>query len=289
MKQPIFTGVCTALVTPFLHNEINYPLLERLLERQILSGVSSVVLAGTTGEAPTLRDEEKVELITRAKSFTGGDCTIIAGTGTNSTAHAIEMSKQAEKAGADAVLVVSPYYNKGNPSGLIQHFTRISQSISIPVILYNVPSRTGFDVPVAIYKELSAIPNVIGVKEASTDITKIAKIRYACKEDFTIWSGNDDQIVPVISMGGKGIISVLSNLCPEETVDMATAALRGDFAKAAAYQAAFAPLIELLFSEVNPVPLKYAMRYAGFDCGECRLPLGPISKASKKRIDALLG
>jgi len=289
MKRPLFTGVCTALVTPFIHDKINYPLMERLLERQILSGVSAVVLAGTTGEAPTLSDDEKTEMIMKAKSFTGNDCIIIAGTGTNSTNHAIKMSCDAEKAGADALLVVSPYYNKGNTTGLVRHFTAIAESVNIPLIVYNVPSRTGIDVSVSLYRELSSHPNIIGIKEASSDITKIPKIRYTCPEDFYIWSGNDDQIVPVISLGGKGVISVLSNLCPEETVEMTNAALRGDYVTASAYQAAFSSLIELLFSEVNPIPIKYAMRYAGFDCGECRLPLGPVSTATRKRIETILG
>ena len=289
MNRPLFTGVCTALITPFIHDRINFPLLERLLERQILAGISTVVLAGTTGEAPTLSDDEKVEMITKAKSFVGNDCKIIAGTGTNSTNHAVKMSCQAEKAGADALLVVAPYYNKGNQEGLIKHFTTIANAVSIPIILYNVPSRTSIDLSIGVYRELSQCPNIVGVKEASSDVTKISKIRYACKEDFHVWTGNDDLIVPTISLGGKGVISVLSNLCPEETVEMTNAALRNDYTTAAAYQAALSSLIELLFSETNPIPIKHAMRYVGFDCGECRLPLGPISKKTKKCLEALLG
>ena len=287
MKRPLFTGVCTALVTPFIHEEINYPLLERLLERQLLAGISTVVLAGTTGEAPTLSDEEKSKMITRAKNFVGNDCMIIAGTGTNSTTHAVKISCEAEKAGADALLVVAPYYNKGNQDGLIKHFLAIASAVSIPIILYNVSSRTGHDLSVEIYRELSQCSNIVGVKEASSDITKISKIRYSCKENFHIWTGNDDLIVPAISLGSKGVISVLSNLCPEETVEMANAALRNDYETAGAYQAALSPLIEILFSETNPIPIKYAMRYAGFDCGECRLPLGTVSKATRKRLESL--
>ena len=267
MKQPVFTGVCTALVTPFLNNEVNYPMVEQLIKRQVDVGVSAIVLSGTTGEAPTLSDHEKTELIKRAKSYAGNSCKIIAGTGTNATTHAIRMSMAAEKAGADALLVVSPYYNKGTEDGLYSHFLTIAQSVDIPVILYNVPSRTGVDIPVSVYKKLSMQPNIAGVKEASTDITKIARIRTACPDDFYIWAGNDDQVVPVISLGGKGVVSVLSNLCPEETCAMTEAALDGDFDTAAALQCGLLPLIDLLFSEVNPVPVKYAMRYAGFDCG----------------------
>lgn len=286
MKNTIFTGVCTALVTPFLGDRINYPLVEQLLRRQVEAGVNAVVLSGTTGEAPTLSDEEKIALFKRAKEFSGNSCTIIAGTGSNSTSHAIELSQAAEDAGADALLVVSPYYNKGNPDGIFSHFLSIAHAVSIPIIVYNVPSRTGVDIPVSVYKRLSGIPNIAGVKEASTDITKIAKIRAACGENFIIWSGNDDQIVPVMSLGGQGVISVFSNICPVETTAMAQAALAGDFDTAAALQCQLMPLIELLFKEVNPIPIKYAMRYIGFDCGGCRLPLGQISPETKKRLDA---
>lgn len=285
MKDPVFTGVCTALVTPFLDNKINYPLTEQLLKRQVEAGVDAIVLAGTTGESPTLSDQEKITLFKRSKEYVGNSCTVIAGTGSNSTAHAVELSQAAEEAGADALLVVSPYYNKGNPEGLFAHFMSIAHAVKIPIILYNVPSRTGIDIPVAVYKRLSVIPNIAGVKEASTDITKVSRIRAACNENFFVWSGNDDQIVPVMSLGGKGVISVLSNICPVETVAMAQAALAGDFDTAAALQCQLMPLIDLLFSEVNPIPVKYAMRYAGFDCGNCRLPLAQLSADNKKRID----
>lgn len=285
MKDPVFTGACTALVTPFFENKINYPLVEQLLRRQIDAGVCAVVLSGTTGESPTLSDQEKYELFKRAKDYVGDSCTVIAGTGTNSTEHAIRLSEAAEEAGADALLVVSPYYNKGNPEGLFAHFMSIAHAVTIPIILYNVPSRTGVDIPVSVYKRLSALPNIIGVKEASTNITKIARIRAACGEDFYVWSGNDDQIVPVMSLGGKGVISVLSNILPEETVAMTQAALAGDFDTAAALQCQLMPLIDLLFKEVNPIPVKYAMRYAGFDCGHCRLPLGILSDDLRGKID----
>jgi 4-hydroxy-tetrahydrodipicolinate synthase len=285
MKQPVFTGVSTALVTPFLNNQVNYPMVEQLLKRQMDSGVTSVVLSGTTGEAPTLSDHEKTELIRRAKAYTGENCQIIAGTGTNSTEHAIHMSVAAQQAGADALLVVSPYYNKGNPEGIYAHYYSIATAVDLPIILYNVPSRTGYDMPVSVYKKLSELANIIGVKEATNDITKIAKIRTNCPEDFYVWSGNDDQIVPVVSLGGKGVISVLANLCPEETLTMTEAALDGDFNTASILQCRLLPLIELLFCEVNPIPIKYAMRCAGCDCGNCRLPLGRLSQANRKRID----
>lgn len=284
MKKCIFRGVCTALVTPFLDGKVNYPMAEQLLRRQIDAGVDCVVLAGTTGEAPTLSDEEKIELFRRCKKYVGSQCTVIAGTGSNSTEHAIALSQAAEKAGADALLVVTPYYNKATPSGLFKHFQSIAESVNIPVILYNVPSRTGVDIPVSVYQQLSAIPNIIGVKEASTDIGKIAKIRSACGEDLHIWSGNDDMTVPVISLGGQGIISVLSNICPAETKAIAQSALSGDYTTAAALQLRLLPLIELLFCEVNPIPVKEAMRYIGYDCGPCRLPLTSLTPENKRKV-----
>lgn len=284
MKDSLFTGVCTALVTPFLDSKINYPMLEMLLRRQLESGINAVVLAGTTGEAPTLSDQEKITMVERAKSYTGNACTIIAGTGSNDTAHAVHLSKEAEKAGADAMLVVSPYYNKANPEGLFAHYLSVAHAVSVPVIIYNVPSRTGVDIPVSVYQRLSRIPNIVGVKEANSDITKITKIRNACGDDFTVWSGNDDQIVPAMSLGSKGVISVLSNVCPVETVAMAEAALAGDFDTASALQCQLQPLVDLLFCEVNPIPVKEAMKNIGYDCGGCRLPLTVLNKGHQKQL-----
>ena len=284
MEKSVFTGACTALVTPFLDGKVNYPLFKALLRRQMDAGISAVVVAGTTGESPTLSDQEKTELFRISKEFAGDDCTIIAGTGSNSTAHAIELSQQAEKAGADAVLVVSPYYNKATPDGLFAHYLSIAHSISLPVILYNVPSRTGVDIPVSVYKRLSRVPNIVGVKEASTDITKITKIKNACGPNFSVWSGNDDQTVPVMSLGGAGVISVVSNICPEQVVAMIQAALNEDFETAAAMQQTLQPLIDLMFCEVNPIPVKTAMDMIGYDCGGCRLPLCSISKENYERM-----
>ena len=278
MGQTLFTGACTALVTPFLNNKINYPLLQQMIMQQIGAGISAIVLAGTTGESPVLSDMEKLELFRKGKEFAKDQCLVIAGTGSNCTEHAIALSKAAEATGADALLIVAPYYNKGTPESLYMHFASIANAVSIPVILYNVPSRTGVDIPVSVLQKLSRIPNIVGVKEASSDITKIAKIRCACGDDFSIWSGNDDQIVPVIAMGGKGVISVLSNICPAQTQSMACAALSGDMATASQMQCKMSELIGLLFEEVNPIPVKYAMKHIGFDCGECRLPLSRPSK-----------
>ena len=275
MNKPLFTGVCTALVTPFLDGAVNYPMLERLIARQLQAGVHALVICGTTGESATLTDAEKYKLISRAKKAAGDDCLIIAGTGSNSSEHTIQLSKAAEDAGADALLIVSPYYNKATPDGLIQHYSTAAFSVHLPIILYNVPSRTGLDIPVAVYKQLSSISNIAGVKEASTDLSKVLAIRAECPEDFYIWSGNDDLIVPMMSLGGKGVISVLSNLYPAFTQELALAALDGDFDTAAALQIQFQPIIRALFSQVNPIPVKAAMKLLGFDCGMCRLPLTP--------------
>ena len=285
MKKPLFTGVCTALVTPFLDDKVNLPMVEMLIKRQIDAGIPAVVLAGTTGESATLTDIEKIELFRRGKEYASNNCIIIAGTGSNSTSHAIELSQAAEEAGVDALLVVSPYYNKSTPNGLVAHFMSIAHAVSIPIILYNVPSRTGVDIPVSVYKRLSAIPNIIGVKEASTDITKILKIKCSCPDDFYVWCGNDDQTVPVMSLGGQGVISVLSNVCPIETNSMAQAALAGDFDTAAALQCDMHNLIDLLFCEVNPIPVKAIMQRIGYDCGKCRLPLSQLTKENSEIID----
>ena len=288
MKKPFFTGVCTALVTPFLNGSVNYPMMDLLLKRQIQAGVEAIVLCGTTGESPTLSDLEKLEIFRRGKQYAGDSCSVIAGTGSNDTQHALSLSKAAEDAGADALLVVSPYYNKATPDGLITHYAAIAGAVHIPIILYNVPSRTGVDIPVSVYQSLAQIPNIAGVKEASGDITKIARIRAACPEGFAVWSGNDDQAAAVMALGGSGVISVLSNVLPEQTVSMAQAALDGDFDTAADLQIKLLPLIEALFSEVNPIPVKAAMKLIGYDCGECRLPLTPISQENWKKLKKLL-
>ena len=286
MTKPLFTGVCTALVTPFLEGKINYPLMKLLLQRQLDAGVKAVVLSGTTGEAPTLSDREKIDMFRQCKEYAQSDCCIIAGTGSNSTAHTIELSKAAEDSGADALLIVSPYYNKATADGLFSHYLSVAHSVSIPIIMYNVPSRTGVDIPVSVYKRLSRIPNIIGVKEANPDIAKICRIKNSCNPDFCIWSGNDDLTVPVMSLGGQGIISVAANICPEQMVAMTTAALNEDFESAGEIQCALQPLIDLLFCEVNPIPVKAALSCLGYDCGGCRLPLTDLNAENYKKIKA---
>lgn len=288
MKKLLFSGACTALVTPFLEDQINYPMLEQLLRRQMEAGIEAVVICGTTGESPTVSDEEKLELFRRAKAYVGNRCKIIAGTGSNSTEHAVKLSIAAEKTGVDALLVVSPYYNKATADGLVAHYLAISSAVSIPVIIYNVPTRTGVDIPVSVYRRLSRVPNIAGVKEASPDITKITGILHACGIDLPVWSGNDDQICPVMSLGGQGAISVLSNVLPAETQALAKAALAGDFDTAAALQIRLQPLIEMLFCEVNPIPVKAAMKLMGYDCGSCRLPLISLGKENLEKLKQVL-
>lgn len=284
MKKPLFSGVCTALVTPFHDNKINYHMLSKLLERQLCNNINTIVLAGTTGESPTLSDREKIELFRYAKEFVGDNCTIIAGTGSNDTAHAAVLSKAAENIGVDALLVVTPYYNKANKSGLYAHYEQIANSVSIPIIVYNVPSRTCVDIPIDVYKQLSQIPNIAGTKEASTDITKQAKIHASCGSDLAVWAGNDDQIVPSIVLGGCGVISVLSNIFPAETNRMVQAALHGNYQEATELQISLSEIISLLFADINPIPVKYAMQHIGYDCGNCRLPLCAPTSDLKEKI-----
>lgn len=287
MKNALFTGACTALVTPFREGKVNFAMLETLLARQLEAGIRTIVICGTTGEAPTLSDREKLQLFQKAKAFVGSSGKILAGTGSNNTSHAVALSKAAEDAGVDGVLVVSPYYNKATADGLVTHYGAVAAAVHIPVIVYNVPSRTGVDIPVSVYQALSGVPNMAGVKEASADITKITRIRAACPQ-LPIWSGNDDQIVPVMALGGAGVISVLSNVLPVQTQAMTLAALDGDFDTAAALQVELLPLISLLFCEVNPIPVKAAMEILGYDCGPCRLPLTSLSAGNREKLKKLL-
>ena len=289
MKKLLFEGVCTALVTPFLDGKVNYPMLEQLLRHQMDANIKSVVICGTTGESATLSDEEKLEMYRRAKDYVGDAMQIIAGTGSNSTEHAVWLSKEAEKCGVDALLVVSPYYNKATSEGLVAHYLSIAHAVKLPVIIYNVPSRTGVDIPVSVYKALSRIPNIAGVKEASVNIVKIAQIIAACGNELPVYAGNDDMIAPVISLGGKGVISVLSNTAPVETRMLTQAALDGDFDTAGAIQCSMLELIELLFCEVNPIPVKAAMKLIGYDCGGCRLPLTALSTENQRKLEAYFG
>ena len=288
MTKPIFTGVCTALVTPFLENRLNTPMLRQLIRRQELAGTDALVICGTTGESAALTDAEKLELFRVSREAIPEGLPFIAGTGSNNTSHAVALSQAAQELGADALLVVSPYYNKATEDGLYRHYRHIAQAVSIPVILYNVPSRTGLDIPVSVYEKLAEIPNIVGVKEASSDIRKIAKIRQQCPRDFSVWCGNDDLAVPALSLGAAGLISVVSNVEPELTRAMVKAALDGDFDTASDLQCRLLPLMQALFREVNPVPVKEALKLIGLDCGSCRLPLGEASPETREALASLL-
>ncbi len=291
MKQTVFTGCATAIVTPFLEDfSVNYEEFGRLIDFQLENGVRALVVCGTTGEASTLTDEEQISVIRYAcEKVKGRDVTIIAGAGSNDTPHGIRLSKMAQQAGADALLQVTPYYNKTSQRGLIQHFGAIAAAVDLPIILYNVPGRTGMSIAPETYAALSKIDNIVAAKEASGNFSALADAMHRCGDALDFYSGNDDQAVPVMALGGKGVISVLSNVKPRETVEMCCAALRGDFAEAARIQLAMIPLINALFSDVNPIPVKEAVNLIGFTAGKCRLPLADgMDPAKLETLRALL-
>lgn len=288
MKKPVFQGTCTALVTPFTEDGVNYVVLDQLIDQQIAAGVDAVVLCGTTGEASTMTEEEQLGVIRHGAQYIDGRMTVIAGTGSNSTAHAVHLSEEAEAAGADAVLIVTPYYNKATEKGLIAHYTAIADAISIPVIAYNVPSRTGVNMSMRVYEALSQHPNINGVKEASGDIAKVARTVGQLGGSFYVWSGNDDQNVPILALGGRGVISVLSNVSPDGVCSMVQAALDGDYTRAARFQRDYMPLIDALFCEVNPIPVKAAVNLLGFDAGLPRLPLCQMEEKNLQRLKNVL-
>lgn len=286
----IFEGVCTALVTPMKANgEVNFEKLDELIERQIAGGVDALCICGTTGEASTLSHEEHIEVIAHGVKTVNKRVPVIAGAGSNSTETAIYLSVEAEKAGADAVLHVSPYYNKASQKGLIKHFTAVANAIKIPVILYNVPSRTGCNIKPETQAELiNNVPNIVGVKEASGDISAIAQVRKLIGDNGTIYSGNDDQAVPIMSLGGKGLISVLSNVAPEFTHEMVCSYLNGDVQKSRDMQIQSLDLIDALFCEVNPIPVKTALNLMGLNAGPLRLPLCEMEEANEARLKKAL-
>lgn len=288
MKKVIFKGCATALVTPFTNDGINFEELRKLIEFQILEGIDGLVICGTTGESSTMSLGEKKSVIDFSVKVANCRVPIIAGTGGNNTADAVAMSKYAESVGADALLLVTPYYNKTTQKGLIAHFSKIAERVNIPIILYNVPSRTGLNIEPETCLELSKIPNIVAIKEASGNISQVAKIANLCNDELTIYSGNDDQILPILSFGGLGVISVLSNVYPKFVHEMVMDYLTGNWQKATASQIYSLPLINALFSEVNPIPIKYALNKIGFDCGIPRLPLVELSDKNKERIDTLL-
>ena len=270
----IFTGAGTALVTPMnADGSVNFPKMKELIEFQITNGIDALIICGTTGEASTMSDDVQVECVRFAKEVAAGRCPIIAGAGSNDTAHCIELAQACEKAGADGVLLVTPYYNKATQKGLILHYTAIANAINILIILYNVPGRTGCNLAPKTVAELAKVENIVAVKEASGNLSQVAEIAALCGPDFDIYSGNDDQILPVLSLGGKGVISVLSNVAPKETHDMVMNYLNGDTKAATKLQLDAIELIGALFCEVNPIPVKAALNLMGYEVGSCKLPL----------------
>lgn len=280
MKKILFKGAATAIATPFSENGININELKKFIEFQIENKIDALIMCGTTGESSTMTKEEKIEVIKCAVEVSNGRIPIIAGTGSNNTAQAIEMSKIAEDLGVDGVLVVTPYYNKTSQLGLIQHYKAIANSISIPIILYNVPSRTGLNINPETCWELSKIENIVGIKEASGNLSQVAQIAHLCGDNLHIYSGNDDQAIPICSLGGLGVISVLSNIKPKYTHDMIWNFLNGDFDNAKKMQIDAIPLINSLFSDVNPIPVKAAINKIGFNFGIPRLPLIEMNSVS---------
>ncbi len=286
MKKTVFKGAGVAIATPLNSDGINYAELEKMLEFQIANHTDAIIIAGTTGEAATMTEEEHRQVIKFAVDKVNGRIPVIAGTGSNCTQRAIALSRYAASVGVDALLVVTPYYNKCTQSGLIAHFTTIADAVNVPIILYNVPSRTGVNILPETYAKLSTHPNIVAIKEANGDLSAILKTRALC--DLDIYSGNDDQIVPILSLGGKGVISVLSNVAPQAVHDMCAAYFAGQTEKAADLQIKWAKLISALFIEVNPIPVKHALNLMGFAAGHLRLPLTEISPEHHQLLSTLL-
>ena len=285
MKDIIFKGCATAIVTPFNEdNEINFDKFKRLINFQIDNNINAIVVCGTTGETSALSCEEKEELIKYCVKVVNKRVPVIAGVGSNNTRLVIENEKYAEKVGADGLLVVTPYYNKTTQQGLIEHYKIISENTNLPIILYNVPSRTGIDIRPETYLKLSKIKNIVATKEASGDISKILKIRSLCKDDLNVYSGNDDQIIPILSLGGLGVISVLSNIMPKYTSKMIEKYFEGEVGEALNMQIEASNLIELLFKEVNPIPVKEALNVLGYKVGNPRLPLVKCTNELREKI-----
>ena len=284
MKKILFKGCGTAIVTPFTDEGVNFDEFKKLIEFQISEGVDALIVCGTTGESSTMTLDERKETIKFAKEVSNGRVPIIAGTGGNCTKSVIEMTKWAESIGVDGALIVTPYYNKTTQKGLIAHYTEIAKNTTLPIILYSVPSRTGVNITPETCLELSKIPNIVAIKEASGNISQVAEIKNLCKDELQIYSGNDDQILPILSLGGIGVISVLSNLFPKETHNIVFDFLDGNINKAIDGQIKAIPLIKALFSEVNPIPVKAGLNMVGYNVGIPRLPLIEMSEKGKEKL-----
>ncbi len=289
MKKNIFTGAGVAIVTPMNNDlSINYEKLGELIDWQIESGTDCIVICGTTGESSCFTDEEHIDAISYAVERTAHRVPVVAGAGSNDTAYACWMSKEAEKAGADALLEVTPYYNKTSQRGLVKHFETIADATSLPVILYNVPSRTGVNIQPKTYLELSKHPNINAVKEANGDIASIARVMELCGDELNFYSGNDDYVVPVMALGGKGVISVLSNIMPAEMHNLCHLMINGETTKAAAEQIRLMPIVDAMFSDVNPIPVKEALNLMGKAVGGPRLPLVPMTDEGREKLASVL-
>ena len=285
MKKPIFTGAGVAIVTPFhADGSVNYEGLKTLLEYQIENGTDAIVICGTTGESATLSHEEHTDVIRFTVDTVAHRIPVIAGTGSNDTAYALKLSNEAENAGVDGLLMVTPYYNKASQEGLIRHYNYVADRVSTPIILYNVPSRTGCEIKPETTAELAKHKMIYGIKEATGNLSTIAKTISLCPDDFSIYSGNDDQITPIMSLGGKGVISVLSNVAPQVAHDIAASALNGDFATSRKLQLEYLDLCNDLFMDVNPIPVKAALRQMGFDVGPLRLPLCDMPSSKEANL-----
>lgn len=277
----LFKGSAVALVTPFTKdNKVNFDKLAELIEYHIENKTDAIVSCGTTGEATTMSDEEILSVLEFTVKKVNGRIPVIAGTGSNNTMHSVELSQKAEALGVDGLLIITPYYNKANKSGLKKHFVTIAESVNIPIILYNVPGRTCMNISPALIAELAQVPNIVAVKEASGDLGQVAEIASLVPEDFAIYSGNDDSIVPLLSLGGHGVISVLANVCPREAHDLVEKYLEGDVEGSRKIQLDLDALIAALFIEVNPIPVKTAMNLLGFEVGDLRLPLDNMDPAN---------
>ena len=289
MKKVLFTGAGIAIITPFdSDNKVNFKKLGEIIDYQIENGTDAIIICGTTGEGSTLDHEEHTEAIRFTVEHTAGRIPVIAGTGSNDTNYAVILSNEAEKAGVDGLLMVTPYYNKTSQEGLVRHYSYIAERVSTPIILYNVPSRTGVNILPETYRELSKLDRIVATKEANGDISQIAATAALCGDDLTIYSGNDDEVTAIMSLGGKGVISVLSHVAPRVVHDMASSYLEGDPARSAQLQLGWFDLCKALFADVNPIPVKEAMNMMGWDVGECRLPLAPMSAAKREILRAAL-
>ncbi len=284
MKTPVFRGTCTALVTPFRDGGIDYEAMDRLLDSQLAAGVEALVICGTTGEAATLSQQETLAIIAHCVRYCGGKTKLIAGTGGNNTAKAVETAQAAAALGADGLLSVTPYYNRCTQEGLLAHYGAIAAATRLPVLLYNVPTRTCVDIAPETVARLAELPTVAGIKEANPDVSRLIRIRGLCGPDFPIYCGNDDRILPFMVCGAIGAVSVLSNLRPAAVKALVDAALRGEYARALGLQMEQADLIRALFSEVSPIPIKAALCLSGQDVGLCRLPLTPPGEALLDRL-----